>query len=155
MLHNQGFFDSNKNESGKGIKHHYLSMKFDKDLVVIDLATGIMWQQSGSPKYLYWKDVQTWIDDLNRKGYAGFHDWRLPTLEEAMSLMEPKELNSGLYIDPVFDKTQRWIWTADQVAGGSLRWVVYFGYGSCYDYYILDYNYYLRLVRSGLSSTGE
>jgi len=70
-----------------------------------------------------------------------------------MSLMEPKELNSGLYIDSVFDETQWWIWTADQVAGVSLRWVVLFSFGVCSDYDIDDY--YLRLVRSGLSSTGE
>ena len=28
---------------------------------------------------------------------------RLPTLEEAMSLMEPTEKSSGMHIDPVFD----------------------------------------------------
>ncbi|MBN2092243.1 DUF1566 domain-containing protein [candidate division KSB1 bacterium] len=154
MLHKHNFFASDWNNNGKGITHQYLPIKFQKDLVVIDLATGLMWQQSGSPEYLYWKDVQKWIDDQNQKGYAGYHDWRLPTLEEAMSLMEPTKLNGALYIDPVFDKTQRWIWTADQVAGGSLRWVVYFNYGHCDDDGIY-YNYYVRLVRSGLSSTGE
>jgi hypothetical protein len=159
MLNSHNFFDSSRNKEGKGIKHQYLPMKFNKDQVVIDLATGLMWQQSGSPDRLSWEDVQKWIDDLNRKGYAGYHDWRLPTLEEAMSLMEPKKLNGVLYIDPVFDKTQRWIWTADlsnrqDSSGGSLRWVVGFDGGGCYGYDI-DSNDYLRLVRSGLSSTGE
>ncbi|MBN2092241.1 DUF1566 domain-containing protein [candidate division KSB1 bacterium] len=151
MLQKYNLFDSDYHKTGNGIKHRYF-MTGEKDKVILDLTTGLIWQQGGSPEYFYWKDVQKWIDDLNRKGYAGYHDWRLPTLEEAMSLMEPKKLNSGLYIDPVFDKSQRWIWTADQVAGGSLRWVVYFASGNCHDSSIYDY---LRLVRSGLSSTGE
>jgi hypothetical protein len=70
-----------------------------------------------------------------------------------MSLMEPKKNQAGLYIDDSFDAKQSYIWTADQVAGGSLRWVVNFYSGSCDGHYIA--NYYLRLVRSGLSSTGE
>ena len=31
-----------------------------------------------------------------------------------MSLMEPTKKNGALYIDPVFDKKQHWIWTSDR-----------------------------------------
>ncbi len=154
MLQNKRFFDIRWNKNAPGWNNQFVPQTNQGDKVVMDRSTGLMWQQSGSPGLLYWKDVQKWIDDLNRKGYAGFHNWRLPTLEEAMSLMEPKRRNADLYIDPVFDNTQRWIWTADQVAGGSLRWVVSFANGHCFDYsiYILSY---VRLVRSGQSYSGE
>ena len=33
-----------------------------------------------------WEDTKAYVDTLT---YAGFKDWRLPTLEEEMSLMNP------------------------------------------------------------------
>ena len=56
-----------------------------------------MWQRTGLDIMscrLMWLAV----DELNRKGFAGFHDWRLPSLEEAMSLMENEKLANGQYL---------------------------------------------------------
>lgn len=70
-------------------------------------------------------------------------EWRLPTLEEAMSLMEPVRNEDGLFINPVFSDKQRWIWTADQ-HGVSSAWVVYFGGGGCgHPDSISDVHYYV------------
>ena len=52
--------------------------------------------------------AKDWISELNKRGYAGYHGWLLPTVEEAMSLMERGE-RRGLHIDSVFDKKQSWI----------------------------------------------
>jgi hypothetical protein len=41
-----------------------------------------------------------------------YNDWRLPTLEEAVSLLESDKKN-GLFIAPVFDKWQSSIWTGN------------------------------------------
>ncbi len=152
MLAAKNFFDKYKNENGSGFKHNYEIQTLNGDKVVIDQASGLMWQQGGSDKYMSYADTEKWIIDLNLKGYAGYKDWRLPTLEEAMSLMEPKEMNGDLYIDPVFDKTQRWIWTADPVAGSAAAWVVYFSNGNCNPNNLGDNSNYVRAVRSGLSS---
>jgi len=92
---------------------------------VIDHATGLTWQQSGSKETMSFAEAEKYIQKLNGQEYAGHNDWRLPTLEEAMSLMEPSTKNGDLYIDPVFDKTQRWIWTADKREAG-VAWVVSF-----------------------------
>ena len=56
--------------------------------VVMDYATNLVWQQGGSSEYMEYEQAVNWVEELNRSGYAGFNDWRLPTLEEAMSLME-------------------------------------------------------------------
>lgn len=96
------------------IDHDYYLKTINDDKVVVDSATGLMWHQSGSDKYVSWKGgAKKWIDKLNKEGYAGFHDWRLPTVEEAASLLESEKKNGNLHIDPVFDKKQWSIWTRD------------------------------------------
>jgi hypothetical protein len=103
------------------IKHDYEVSTIKGDKVVIDHTTGLMWHQSGSYKNMSWKRAKKWVGELNKQGYAGFLDWRLPTLEEAVSLLEPNEKSGNQFIDPVFDKTQWSIWTCDSsVTDGSL-----------------------------------
>ena len=110
------------------IPHEYETKIIDDDKVVIDHATGLMWQQSGSYDYMKRKEVKKWLRGLNRKGYAGHNDWRIPTVEEASSLLEASEKNGNLYIDTVFDKKQRWLWTGDSCSSGGM-WRVYFDDG--------------------------
>lgn len=83
--------------------------------------------------------------------FADCHGWRLPTLEEAMSLMEREMKSDGLNIDSLFGKTQRWIWTADKRSAG-VAWGVYFFNGDCSDHGVDDLDYYVRAVRSGQST---
>ena len=151
MLKKMNFFDSSWNKEGSGFAHQYKSETIKGDKVVFDDASGLMWQQAGSPEYMKFEAAKKWIADLNKKGFAGFHDWRLPTLEEAMSLIEPKKNQDGLYIDPVFYSKQTWIWTCDQVQGASSAWVVSFDNGRCY-YVQFDSITYVRAVRFGQSS---
>jgi hypothetical protein len=135
------------NPWGKGINHKYEVQQQGK--VVVDHITGLMWQQSGSPEEITYEKAKAYVTQLNKDRIAGFNDWRLPTLEEAISLMEPQQLNGDLYIDPKFDKTQRWIWTAD-MSSASAAWVVYFSNGDCGHDEVGSYGS-VRAVRSGQS----
>ena len=148
MLKEKDFFDSSWNKQGKGLKHHYETIEQNGEKLVRDHATGLMWQQSGSKEYLAFDAAAEYVQELNRKKFAGFDDWRLPTLEEAMSLMEFTKRNGDLFIDPVFNKNQRWIRTADKEASG-VAWGVLFYVGACYGYHIYGGSYYVRAVRSG------
>ncbi len=111
------------------INHDYNLKAIKGDKVVVDNATGLMWHQGGSRKYMKWKKAKKWIEKLNKRGYAGYQDWRLPTLEEAASLLQFDENDSDLYIDPIFSKKQQWLWTGDSEAGSEAAWHVYFGSG--------------------------
>jgi hypothetical protein len=85
-------------------------------------------------KHTTWKKAKKWLRKLNRKGYAGYKDWRLPTLEEAASLLE-SSIRNGLYIDPVFSNEHVYMLTGD-VHGSEDAWGIYFNFG--YVDYLLD-----------------
>ncbi|MCI0695902.1 DUF1566 domain-containing protein [candidate division KSB1 bacterium] len=146
-LQERDFFDYKVNAAGEGLSHFYVAYDVREASVVMDYATGLMWQQGGSESDMVWNDAKKYVKELNREKFAGYSDWRLPTLEEAMSLMEPKKMNGDLYIDSVFDKTQRLIWTVDKDRAGQ-AWHVLFSLGYCYRYNI-DHDDYVRAVRSG------
>ncbi len=117
-----------------------------KDQVVIDYTPGLMWHQSGSDDPINLERTQKWLQNLNKKGYAGFSDWRLPTLEELESLAESSESADGLFIDPLFSPEQKYLWTGDTMEN-TKGWVI--------DFYSGDVNQvgftnsvYVRPVRS-------
>ena len=118
----------------------------DRGEVVFDHATGLMWQKSGSDSSLEYDKAEEYVDGLNREGFAGFADWRLPTVEELLSLMEPEKNQDGNYISPLFDQKQWWCWTKDKRAGGG-AWLVYFILGYVH-WRNPNYLYYVRVCRS-------
>jgi hypothetical protein len=123
----------------------YMQHEFvDQGEVVLDRATGLTWQKSGSLNYVTYEDAQAYIKQLNTQKFAGYNDWRLPTIPELMSLLEPTQKNGDLFIDPVFDKTQKWCWSVDTrmkgegsadsawrvgFYGGNVRWLRRYGDG--------------------------
>jgi len=101
----------------------------DYDTVIVDPFNGLMWQKGGSQTVMRYPFVQKWIEELNQKGYAGYHDWRLPIKEEVMTLLKSKKINN-LYIDPIFDKKQSAIWISN-VTNIREIWAVNFVSGEC------------------------
>jgi tetratricopeptide (TPR) repeat protein len=118
----------------------------DRGDVVLDHATGLMWQQAGSEQSMPYQDAQQYIQQLNQQQFAGYNDWRLPTIPELMSLLEPEQSSNGLYINPMFDRTQRWCWSADKRSRDS-AWLVSFTSGLV-TVHNLSVDYYVRAVRS-------
>lgn len=98
--------------------------------IVIDHATGLVWHQSGSEAPLTYQGARQWLKELNQKGYGGYHNWRLPTLEEAASLLEGNRVEKR-YIDPMFDPGVLSIRTGDTFS--EVRsWGVSFHYGAIF-----------------------
>jgi len=97
------------------------------------------------------KKAKKWVKDLNRKSYVGYKDWRLPTVEEASSLLESAKKNSDLFIDPAFDKHQQKILTGDS-HGSYGAWHVNFDKGRVSWNYLIDGRSYVRPVRSTLKT---
>ena len=148
MLNDNCFYDGDWNRSASGFMNDF-QLQNDVNFV-LDRASGLMWQQSGSINEISYSEAKRYVTQLNSEQFAGYNDWRMPTLEEAMSLMEPTEKDSGRYIDPVFDNTQRWIWTSD-TNETTLAWLANFVSGNCYtypnDYFDFTSGGYVRAVR--------
>ena len=145
LLIRYGFYESNWNPDGKGIVHQYEAQLREKAVVVFDASTNLMWQQGGSKKQMQFDDAQQYVNQLNNERFAGFTDWRLPTVDEAVSLLKP-ESESGVNIGSEFDKNFNSVWTADKTANKKI-WLVYF-YGGELDVEATTYNTWVRVVRS-------
>lgn len=81
---------------------------------ITDHATGLVWQQSGSPFPRTQAQAAEAIADLNRQRVAGRPHWRLPTIAELASLLRPPRKARDLCIASPFDTTQRRLWSADR-----------------------------------------
>ncbi len=97
--------------------------------VVVDRALGLMWElgdsASTTDRLRVRDDAAAYARQLNAAHRGGFSDWRLPTLEEAMSLATDdgklQEVLGGdgittvtIHLDPVFQGGfAPFIWTAD------------------------------------------
>lgn len=113
------------------IRHDYERLVTPQGVTVVaDYATNLMWQHSSPPTPMTWNDAHTYIQQLNAMRYGGYADWRLPTLEELASLLEPMKSPKNLYLDPGFGTTQLWCWSADPVASSQEDvWYVSFSSG--------------------------
>jgi hypothetical protein len=131
MLARYGFYDDDLNWRGS----------FTNDFVdngngtITDNATGLMWQKSGSSRAKTLKRAKTYVKQLNMAQFAGYSDWRLPTIEEFVSLVDREKVN-GVHIDPLFDNKQKICWSSDKADpfGGHTAnppqiWIVNFAKG--------------------------
>ena len=153
MIQERGFHHPN-NLSNWGLsgsvrgnfQHNYKPQSTNDTTIVRDYVTGLMWEKAGSPVKMNWNEAKTYIDQLNQKAYAGYSDWRLPTVEELASLLEFDKKNGNNFIDPAFDATQNFCWSSDTVVTSNAAWAVGFNSGHIY-YDALDRTNYVRAVR--------
>lgn len=94
----------------------YVSNNFKSlpDNLVLDHTTGLVWQRAGSDYPRIWQDAHAYVEQLNATKRGGFERWRLPTIEELMTLLRPQAVGRDFCIVPLFDATQRWLWSADR-----------------------------------------
>lgn len=128
ILASHDFFDSQRRPQAG----HFVNALVDNDdsLTVTDRVTGLMWQRGGFD-IMSLRAMKTRIDAANADRLAGHGDWRLPTMEEALSLMEDKPNSKGLFLHPCFSREHAFIFTADKRKPGGY-WFVDFKQGTVF-----------------------
>ena len=116
------------------------------DGTVTDLSTNLMWQKGGSSEMVTWADAKEYVVQLNHHDFAGYSDWRLPTLEELTSMMESSWGNSDLFVGSFFNRQQKHCWSSD-TNGPERAWKANFQLGYIIDNFIERRNS-VRAVRS-------
>jgi len=120
IIKNRDFFE--KTYKTEGIFQNFLTHKQHGTDIVVDIKTGLMWQVTGSDISSYGQ-LQRWIIKINQKKTSGYDDWRLPAIEEALSLVGREKGKHGSYIHPCFDLKQRYFYTADRRKPGGYWFV--------------------------------
>ena len=125
------------------------------DGIVKDNETGLVWCKRDSwqicQDWLTFQEAMSWIDELNKKDFLGFHDWRMPEKDEIKKLFLPTNTilgrsNQELHLDHVFEPgggNGSWCMPFDQ------RAAFYFSYTSgILQTFDQDFSQgYLRIVR--------
>ena len=88
--------------------------RLEDDGTVIDEATGLQWQRADSQFPLTWRDAQAYVAELNNDRFAATADWRLPTVNELVSLLERPPVMRDFCLPSVFDPSPAILWTCDR-----------------------------------------
>ncbi|MGD2184477.1 MAG: DUF1566 domain-containing protein [Desulfobacterales bacterium] len=155
MLLKFHFFDVERNPSGN-FTNDFIA---NPDGTITDRITDLIWQKGGSRHSLLYLPATRYLQKLNREKFAGYSDWRLPTIEELASLMTRTKEN-GIYINSIFDNRQTKCWSADSIPMPGVfyeDWIISFLNGTITDarhrknydtWYGKDEFNYVRAVRS-------
>ncbi len=112
---------------GDPIPHEWIRQA-DND-IVIDLGTDLMWQDSSDTNSndLNWFESIHYCEDLV---FAGYDDWRLPNINELVSMVEYNHVNPAM--NPLFEAAvsrEYWSSTSDVRMQYERAWTVDFSDG--------------------------
>ena len=114
--------------------------------VVLDRASGLVWERSGSEDPVSREGAREYVSRLNALRFAGRTTWRLPTVNELFSLLRPVSLERADCLDAVFHR-RRWLWSSDRRSFAAAWYVdTELGFAGWGDF---SCRYHVRAVCSG------
>lgn len=107
----QGLFNLDSMMRPRIYPTHHFQYVNQRLLKCID--TGLLWQREGAGFPLTWNKALEYIDYLNARKWQGTDQWRLPTLEELYSMLQPPSLIRDFCLESHFAENIHWIWSSD------------------------------------------
>jgi len=92
------------------LKNNFEKIGLDQ---VVDHITGLVWETSGSPYPMNWKNAHAYVTRLNQQQKMP-SPWRLPTIAELISILSPLPQGAGHCLEPIFDDRQPYLWSSDR-----------------------------------------
>jgi len=113
------------------------------DLTIYDRVTNLTWQKTGSRYLKTWKEALLYVEHLNSSRFANRDQWRLPTIEELLTLLNEDPLHPD---KALLTSNKQWLWSCDQ-HGNNERWFLNLdmGYAASQD---MDCRNFVRCVCS-------
>lgn len=84
------------------------------DGTVLHPATALQWEAAGSDFALTREEAAEHVAARNALRFAGHDDWRLPTVEELLTLVGEPPVLGGFCVAPVFASIADPVWTSDR-----------------------------------------
>lgn len=82
--------------ASQGVSSSPRFVEFD-DNTIIDLQRRVIWLKQDTwqltGKWMNWVQVRDYAQELNKKGFGGYKDWRMPSTEEARTLFDKTQEN--------------------------------------------------------------
>jgi hypothetical protein len=118
----------------------------NKDNTITDIHTGLMWQRNTFDSQLDWHQALIHCENLS---FAGYNDWRLPTIKELRSIVDFNNINPAINGSIFSDTRSEKYWTSTSSHQyNDNAWSLNFSYG-VYNDYSKSSLYYVRAVRGG------
>ncbi|WP_319586925.1 DUF1566 domain-containing protein [uncultured Desulfobulbus sp.] len=121
------FAEQERNPQG-----HFSKVLVDNgdNLTVTDKVTGLMWQRGGTD-IMSQRAMRREVKRINEEKFAGYSDWRLPSVAEALSLLEQEKSANSQYLHACFSGEQPFIFAdATRKPGG--QWFVDYKQGRAF-----------------------
>ncbi len=101
-------FDVNEQDRPLNPVHNQLERSGE---TVIDKATNLIWQQGGSNYPVSQHDAFLYVEGLNTTKACGLTGWRLPTVNELLTLLgtNDEEVPAGFFVP-----NAKWLWSCDR-----------------------------------------
>jgi hypothetical protein len=114
---------------------------------VLDLETGLVWERSPSTSAYGWSSAMNICNVLSIGNRIG---WRLPTLQELASLVDPSQLDPSLPSGHPFNNVQTAVyWSATTLVDDpNVAWVVIIGNGTV-TFGLKSFGHFVWCVRGG------
>jgi len=134
---------------------HYEEMQrrvadIEKGKVWIDEETELMWelkQKNNIDETYTWGEALKYAEQLNKEKYAGYDDWRVPTVIELQSLVDFTRHEPAIKEPLAYNIASYNYWSSlSSISKDSFAWHVRFRYGDTSHSRKSD-EYYVRCVR--------